>query len=65
MAGMNEKSISKERIFCDKCDRTTQHEVTVAKQYAGNPKMLRRKKVVKAVCLECGRKNSLPHLYRS
>jgi hypothetical protein len=60
MADMNEKSISKESIFCDECNKTTQHEVTVAKQYAGIPKTLRRKKVVKTICLECGCKKFQP-----
>jgi len=62
MPGMNDKSISKGSILCDKCNKTTQHEVTVAKQYAGKTKTLRRKKVVKTICLECGRKKFLPHI---
>jgi hypothetical protein len=60
MADMNQKFTSKESIFCDECNKTTQHEVTIAKQYAGRPKTLRRKKVVKTICLECGRKKVLP-----
>lgn len=62
MAGMNAKSVSKERIFCDKCDKTTLHKVTFAKRYAGLPKTLRDKKVVKTICLECGCKKFPPHI---
>ena len=61
MAVMNEKTTYKESIFCDKCNKTTQHEVTVAKQCAGRPKTLRRKKVVKTICLECRRKKFQPN----
>jgi RNase P subunit RPR2 len=58
---MNVKSTSKESMFCDRCNEVTLHEVTLAKRYAGIPKTLRDKKVVKTICLQCGCKKSLPH----
>lgn len=60
MGGMGVKSISKESMFCEKCNKTTLHVVTLARRYAGIPKTLRDKKVVKTRCLECGLKKSLP-----
>jgi RNase P subunit RPR2 len=62
MTGMKAKSTSKESMFCNECNKTTPHEVTFAKRYAGLPKTLRDKKVVKTICLECGCKKFLPHI---
>lgn len=57
---MKDKLTSKESLFCDECGRATLHEVTFAERYAGLPKTLRDKKVVKKICLECGCKKIMP-----